>query len=256
MGAASTHVNMWRCRRAGLMGWGGEGGAPKLRPALHLFITAWWNLEKPLHAITSVNAAEPKIPRRALVPPKYRRGPEQVPQTRLQPLRPPFPQPPTEALLSFGSFGSRDLQLCLGLQVWPRGFTMETPRLHGTRNSCKTGPAIVGPHCEAGSEATPGQHKLLQPAKEASRLPQRRPAWKPKSSPRGGLCLWDVWCPPPDSRSSLPRRRRGAVRATEAHPSCTKTSLTLVFAPVEVLQPHFLSARSRRAAISEANKRT
>lgn len=28
----------------------------------------------------------------------------------------------------------------------------------------------------------------------------------------------------------------GAVRATQPHPSCTKMSLTLVFAPVEVLQ--------------------
>lgn len=57
---------------------------------------------------------------------------------------------------------------------------METPVLHSTRNCCKTGLAIVGPYCEAGSEATPGQHKLLQPAKEPSRLPQRLAAVEAK----------------------------------------------------------------------------
>lgn len=57
---------------------------------------------------------------------------------------------------------------------------METPVLHSTRKCCKAGLAIVGSYCEAGSEATPGQHKLLQPAKEASRLPQRRAAVEAK----------------------------------------------------------------------------
>lgn len=42
--------------------------------------------------------------------------------------------------------------------------------------------------------------------------------------------------PPLDSRSRLPKRQRGAVRPTKPHPSCTKMSLTLVFAPVEVLE--------------------
>lgn len=64
---------------------------------------------------------------------------------------------------------------------------MATPVLHRTRNCCKTGLSIVGCYCEPGSEATPGQHKLLQPAKEPSRLPQRRAAVEAKTELARGL---------------------------------------------------------------------
>lgn len=39
----------------------------------------------------------------------------------------------------------------------------------------------MGCYCVAGSEATAGQHKLLQLAKEPSRLPQRRAAVEAKT---------------------------------------------------------------------------
>lgn len=92
---------------------------------------------------------------------------------------------------------------------------------------------LMGSYCGSGSEAAPGQHKLLQAVKEASRLPQRRRRqWQPNTSYLG----WMYGVPPLDSRSRLPKRQRGAVRPTKPHPSCTKMSLTLVFAPVEVLE--------------------
>lgn len=58
---------------------------------------------------------------------------------------------------------------------------METPVLQSTRNCCKAGLTIVGSYCGSGSEAAPGQHKLLQPVKEPSRLPQKLAAVEAKN---------------------------------------------------------------------------
>lgn len=71
----------------------------------------------------------------------------------------------------------------------------------------------MGSYCGSGSEAAPGQHKLLQPVKEASRLPQKLAAVEAKTSYLGCLSLQDVWFPPLDSRSRPPERQRGCRQA-------------------------------------------